>query len=299
MRERLLPALALSLVWVGVATPVSGQTLAQRIEAVKKKRALEQAGQTVESPKVKMLQALLYTELAVDFNETPAREVFEYLKTALDINLIVRYSDDPIGHGIDAETPISLSAEKMRAFEVLDLVLEQCATVEACTWQLRGSFVEVGTKERLSAQTAREIRAYSIDDLLFEAPRFTDSMSLRLDDAFYSPWYGGSFGGNFGGNFGGYGSGGYGGSINPLATRPTGAEEREQKAQALIELIVEVVEPTAWARNGGQWATIRYREGALIVRAPDYIQRQINGYPRVPRPPQPEAKPAADAPAKP
>ena len=62
--------------------------------------------------RVKALQALLYRELTVNFEQTPARDVFEFLKTALGINIVVRYDDDAVGYGIDGELPISLSARK-------------------------------------------------------------------------------------------------------------------------------------------------------------------------------------------
>ena len=39
------------------------------------------------------------------------------------------------------------------------------------------------------------------------------------------------------------------------------------------------VEPDAWIDNGGDAASIRFYQGVLIVRAPDYVQRQIGGYP--------------------
>ena len=46
---------------------------------------------------------------------------------------------------------------------------------------------------------------------------------------------------------------------------------------------------SAWINNGGEYATIKYFDGALIVRAPDYIHRQIGGYPKPLKP-----KPAAE-----
>ncbi|MCH8006059.1 MAG: hypothetical protein IH888_07505, partial [Planctomycetes bacterium] len=36
--------------------------------------------------------------------------------------------------------------------------------------------------------------------------------------------------------------------------------------------------------NGGDFATISYYTGTLIVRAPDYIHRQLGGYPFATRP---------------
>jgi len=271
--------IATTAVWViaAITVPAFGQTLTERIAAIKKQRAEEQEAARLKeelSPKAKLLQALVYNTLTVNFDQTPAREVFDYLGTTLGINLIVRYSDDTIGHGIDPQTPITLSAEDMFAIEVLELVLEQCAAVEGCTWQLRDSFLEVGTKDRLSSPSAREVRVYRIDELIYEPPRFNNAPRVGLNHLY--PGYGGGY-------YRGY-RGGYGGSIGP-AVRPTDTiRDKTQAAESIIALIVEVIEPEAWTRNGGAWASIRYLDGALIVRAPDFIHRQINGYPRVPRP---------------
>ncbi len=51
-----------------------------------------------------------------------------------------------------------------------------------------------------------------------------------------------------------------------------------EKAQELIDIITETVEPEAWlSADGG--ASIRYYQGVLVVRAPDWIHRQLGGYP--------------------
>ena len=39
-----------------------------------------------------------------------------------------------------------------------------------------------------------------------------------------------------------------------------------------------------WVDNGGDWGTIRYYQGTLIIRAPDFMHRQIGGYPFAVRP---------------
>ena len=64
-----------------------------------------------------------------------------------------------------------------------------------------------------------------------------------------------------------------------------GGARSQNRVDSLIELVTETVEPDAWQRNGGQWATMKYRDGALIVNAPPFIHRQIGGTPRVPPPP--------------
>ena len=275
---KLAVVLALVMTVGTVTAPAAGQTLADRVAAIQEKRAEKQ-----KASKIKMLQVLLYEQLTVTFDRTPARDVFDYLKIALDVNLIARYSDDTIGHGIDPDTRITLSADSVPVLELLELILEQCSTVDECTWQLRKSFIEVGTKERLSVPAAREIRWYPVDEMLFEAPDFNDSISLRLEDAFpYNSGFGGGYAGGFlnGGR-------GYGGSIQISPAGAGSGGSAKQRVQSLINLIVELVEPQAWTNNGGDWASIRYRDGALVVNAPPYIHRKIVGYPRVPPPKAP------------
>ena len=96
---KLTVALALVLTMGTVAAPAPGQTLSQRVAAIQEKRAEKE-----KASKVRILQALLYTQLTVRFDRTPARDVFDYLKIALDINVIARYSDDAIGHGIEPDS---------------------------------------------------------------------------------------------------------------------------------------------------------------------------------------------------
>jgi hypothetical protein len=287
---KLAAALALVLTVGTVSAPAAGQTLSQRVAAIQEKRAEKE-----RASKIRMLQALLYTQLTVSFDRTPARDVFDYLKTALNVNLIARYSDDAAGHGIDPDAPITVSVDGAPALELLELILEQCSVIEACTWQLRKGYLEVGTKQRLSVPASREIHWYPVDELLFEAPDFDDSISFRLEDAFpYSGGYGWGYSGGFLG-----GGRGYGGSIRIAPAGPGSGGGTATRVQSLIDLIVELVEPEAWTRNGGDRASIRYREGALVVSAPPYIHRKIAGYPRVPPPntPPPDEALAEHAPA--
>ncbi len=269
-------AMTMALTLAIVAPPAAGQSLQHRIAAVRLKQERQQQKQP--DVRVKMLQALLYRDLTVHFDQAPARDVFDYLRTALDINLVVRYGDDRVGHGIDPELPIVLSAWDAPALDVLELVLEQCSGLDECTWQLRKGFVEIGTKERLSVPAARVLRWFAVDELIFEPPHFEDAIDLRLDHAF--PGYGG-IGGYSGGLLGG--GGGYGGSIR-YSTGTSGASPKTQRVQSLISFITDIVEPTAWTRNGGDQASIHYRDGMLMINAPGYIQRQIFGHPKVPPP---------------
>ncbi len=314
---RLLAALA--VLTPPLAAPAPAQTLRQRIQAVRS--AGDGGSVRPPSRRVRMLQALLYTDLTVDFDHTAARAVMEYVATALGINLIGRYADDPAGHGIDPETPITLSVKDLPAVEILELVLEQCSVAGPCTWQLRRGYVEVGTKERLAVSGAQVLHVYPIDELLLEPPRHDDAplVGMYVGHSFDldrngrgsgrnwgTPGYGGygGYGGGYRGGYGGGGSGAIGSGNAATGTAPTGGaantpERKTERGHALVKLIVDSVEPDAWRRNGGDWAWIEYQSGGLVVRAPDFIHREIGGYPPVPPPDrtgEPSGEPAPEPP---
>jgi len=276
------------------AADAFGQSLSDRIQHLRNSQVQAQSRNTSKSH---MLSVLIYTDITVNFNEQPAREVINYLQTILGINIVGRYSDDRTGVGLDPEGPITLNATSQPALNVLEMVLAQLEDFEETEWQLRDGYVEVGTKERLSTASAREIRYYPIRDLLFEPQMFDNAPQLDLGSALDQGNSGGAGGGGGGGGSGGGGGGGggaggggggSGGSGGGIFGDPEDEAERipeAEKAQQIIDLIVEIVDPDAWDVNGGEYASIRYYQGTLIVRAPDYIHRQINGYPFALRPP--------------
>ena len=245
-----------------------------------------------QSSRADMLSALVHQDLTVSFQDTPLRSALSFIAETIGINLIARYDDDRIGRGLDPDVPINFEAQGRPALAVLEMVLEQAQDeLEEATWQLRDGFVEVGTKDRLNA--AREMRIYEIRELLLEPPMFDNAPGLDLDAAldgggaggFGGGGTGGFGGGNLGGgNTGGGGSGGFGsgrGGDNPFGDGgdPPDRVRPEDAAEELIDIIVQAVEPRQWDNLGGTGASIRYYKNSLIVLAPDYVHRQIGGYP--------------------
>jgi len=283
-----------------VAAPTFGQGLSDRISQTMQNRAKAQAK---SSDKSHMLSVLLYSDIAVEFNDTSARDAIDYLQTVLGINIVGRYLDDKTGEGLDPDALINLDVVDQPALTILEMVLDQCGDGEPTTWQLRNGYVEVGTKERLSSPAAREIRYYPIRDLLFEPTYFDNAPELDLNSALNQGQQrgGGGGGGRGGGGGGGGGFGGGGGSGGGGGGRGGGGGGRGggifgdpeddpdrltelEKVELLIDLILEIVEPDSWVDNGGDAASVRYYQGTLIIRAPDFIQRQIGGYPFATRP---------------
>lgn len=124
--------------------------------------------------------------------------------------------------------------------------------------------VEVGPKSRLNRN--KRLEMYDIQDLLFRVNDYAEVPELDLDSAIQQ-----------GGQGGGGGGGGsiFEDSEEERENQPT----QEEQAQQLIDLIIEFVEPEQWRDNGGDGGTITfYRGGILLVRAPDYMHRQLGGY---------------------
>ena len=56
-------------------------------------------------------------------------------------------------------------------------------------------------------------------------------------------------------------------------------QRRDASSQKIISIITSTVEPEQWIDNGGDAASIKFWNGTLLVNAPDYIHRELAGYP--------------------
>lgn len=210
----------------------------------------------------RILGSLVYTDLTAEFNNTELRDVMQFLKDSTGINMTIKWLTGLSSTGLNPELPVTMSIDHQPALDVLERILDSSSLDgEEFSWQLHHGILEIGPKEWLGRKSAQLIRTYDIENLIFEIPDFDNAPTLDL--------------GNSGGGGGGLGGGG-GGGENPGSLSPTDEEERIEK---LIQIIVDFVEPTAWNRNGGSWASIREYRGSLIIRAPDFVQRQLEGYP--------------------
>ena len=282
MRIQTTLSAMLGLATLVAAAPASGQNLSERINTVLEQRAAKQA--TAKGP---ILRALLTTSISVKFEDTKAKEAFAYLKQLIGVEMVVRWSDDPgAGDGLDPEARLTFEMNSAQALVVLERMIDM-STTEPATWQLRQGYLEVGTKSRLNARGSQETRIYPIRDLLFEAPNFDNAPEFNLSQSVQTGGGGGGGGsggggGGFGGGGGGGGGSGGGGGGVPFGTPGESPARRapEEKADQLIELIKSLVEPDVWLDDSV--ASIRYYDGSIIVRAPDYVQRQVAGYGSLP-----------------
>ncbi len=292
-----IPAIALA---ASISTGAAGQ--AKQPEAAPGSPSAEPPPtQLVFDGKVmrrRIADALTGTIISVDLDGTPAREAFDRLRPMLPVALVGRYRDDALGFGIDPEIPITLRAEDRPALEVLEGMLEQCSQRGApCTWQIRVGFVEFGTKGRLSVPAARETRLYYIADLIVDIPEDVDARTRREFNALEivqdicetiepGQWDYGQAPEPQDEEF--YGAGAERirtadpALVPPAAPPPEQPEPTPQPDPAATPATPPPAQRASTPPPNyvpqSRTAIIRYWRDVIIVHAPDYIHRQIDGY---------------------
>jgi hypothetical protein len=213
------------------------------------------------------LYARLWKPLTVDIKESSLASVMEFFTQATGVALDVMWIDGKNNVGLAKESQITLKADRVPAVTLLERILEKAASDAATssgtggnTWQLSEEGVlEVGPKERLNSRKRTEM--YDINDLLVEIHDFNGAPTFDLSQttqdgagSSQSPFQGG---GNTGNN-------------------QTG-KSLEERGQELIKIVTDTVESEQWQDNGGNGASIKFWRGSLIINAPEYVHRQIDG----------------------
>ena len=209
--------------------------------------------------------------LTVEFEATRLADVFAYIASSTGADLQVYDLDEDPDAGFDPETPVTLKVENQPALTVIERVLAKLNrspdTISAYTWQFsEDGLFEVGSRSALNRHTRVEL--YDIHDLLFVIPTFDNAPEFDLGSILSQS-----------------GQRGGGGGQSPF-TGGTEDPERESpadRAAKIMRLIQNNVEPNEWIELGGDAASIEYYDGNLVVTAPDYIHRQIDGYKFWPR----------------
>lgn len=255
----LTTALALAM-FAGLATAQTGQASPGRTET-------GSALRTTGSPQRDTLTRMM-KPITIAFNETRLEDAVVFIQQVTGADLEIFWADDRNAIGLDKEMSITLPEHRGTALALLEKVLERAQAGAigggGNTWQLSTSgAMQVGPKERLNAY--RRVELYPINDLLLEIPDYGNAPEFDLQSVLQQ---------------GGQQGGGSGQSPfrndnqDPPDRRPIG-----ERADEIIQLLTQLVEPEQWEENGGSGGSIRFFQGSLIVNAPDYMHRQLNGYP--------------------
>ncbi len=242
---------------------------ATSIVGVAQAQLVTQAGTPVRATRVipqrETAQKLL-RPVTVSFQDQRLEDVFNFVKDFTGANIKPLYADDKFPDGLDPDATVTLDVQGVSALQLIEMVLEQAESefsTDGNSWQFNstGTF-EAGPKERLNKR--RRVEVYNIADMLIAIPAYTDAPTFDLNSILQSSRGGGGGqspfqGGNQDDDW----------DILPLADR----------AEEIRLILTELVEPNQWIDNGGDAASIRYWQGNFIVNAPDYVHRELNGYP--------------------
>jgi hypothetical protein len=204
--------------------------------------------------------------ITITFNETRLEDVMKFIQEITRADIEPMWTDERNSSGLEKERAITFTQEKGTALMLLEKVLEKATsdvTGGGNTWQLSElGTLQVGPRDRLNK--FKRLELYPVSDLLMEFARNNDAPEFDLDSVLQS------------GNGGGGGQSPFQDNQDDEEVNP---QRKQEKAAELQTLITTLVEPDQWSDNGGEAATVRFFQNSFLVTAPDYIHRQINGYP--------------------
>ena len=245
--------------WLSVGAMPDGAQGSQSSESISK------AGQAVGS--IPISRRLRRRIEQVRLAETAARDAFAWWSKTTEIPLIINWRtlEDA---GIDADTPINLTLHRAPAGQVLSMMAKQLSLDPPLIYRPTRIYVELMTKHQANRRTS--IRIYDIRDLLHAMPRYGNAPKFDLDESLSNTGSGGSRK---------RGSGSSGNTISVFGRTDDNEKEprltRDERAQAVADLIRKTIEPDIWIANGGRHASIRHFNSQLVIKAPWYAHQQI------------------------
>ena len=206
--------------------------------------------------------------MTVTFQDDRLEDVLKFLSQTTGAPFDVRWLEEGgAGAGLDRDAEVSLEiTTETPALNVLERVLAKVSDdFDKATWQVStyGDIV-LGPRSRLNAD--KRMRVYDIQDLVFSVPSFTDVPELDISSVLNQS--------------SGRGGGGGGGNIfNTTNTTEGEADSQEELVDKIVEIIETSIETDQWQANGGDGGVITVYQGSmLLITAPDYIHRQLEGY---------------------
>ncbi|MFH0983496.1 MAG: hypothetical protein V2A79_18410 [Planctomycetota bacterium] len=220
------------------------------------------SGQEYVLPEDVAINEKLRTKIPAAFEDTPFGEVVQTWSEAQKVNITVVWSD--LGnHGIDEDTPVTLNLPEEVSFrKALEEILALLGgSAIELGYTVSEGVITVATRDYLARKVFTEV--YDINDLLMRVPDFTEAPQVNLQQS-----------------GGGGGPGGGSATQNPFQGGSGGGGEEDQRtrrerAEEIVELIRETIEPESWREAGGTEASIRALEANLVVTQTASAHEQI------------------------
>jgi hypothetical protein len=218
--------------------------------------------------------ALAKTLPAIDFNNVPVKDALDFIRDVSGTNVHINWRAIEAS-GVTPDTTINIRLRQVSAGKVLSLLLNEASGgTGSLTYYLEDGVVEVTTKEQSDTQMITIV--YPVEDLLYEPPEFIEPPDFGLPNE-------STVGTGRGSGLSGRGTGISSRSNNAGPRGParpgqgkTAADSKRDRADELVQLIVDTVQPEIWTQNGGK-ASIRIFNGNLVVTAPRSAHEAIGG----------------------
>jgi hypothetical protein len=210
--------------------------------------------------------ARMMKRVSVDFQEKRLEDVMNFIRDFTGAAIEPLWVDDRNPDGLDKEQLVSVKVDNVTALALVERILDQTTgdLGGSSTWQMAETGeMQLGPKSRLNK--FRRVEIYDINDLITEIPNYTEVPRIDLQQALQASQQGG------------------GGGQSPFREENQDQQQRIQdrqtRATEIMDLLRNLVEMDQWVENGGEGGSMRYWQGGVIVNAPDYMHRGINGYP--------------------
>jgi hypothetical protein len=196
----------------------------------------------------------------LNFSGVAFSDAIDFLRDVSGTNIHVDWRALEVA-GVGKDTVVNLRLRSVSMRKILTLLLNEAAGGgPLLTFYPSEGVIEITTREVADRQMFT--RVYPIEDLIMEVPDFVGP-DFNITQA------------NTGGGRGGGGGGGQllqGNTSNNDQKQST----RLERAQQLIDVITDTIQPDIWAVNGGT-AAIRFFNGNLIVTAPRSVHEALGG----------------------
>jgi len=206
-------------------------------------------------------RALGLTLPQVNFQGVALSDAFDYIRDVTQANIHVDWKSLEAA-GVDKGTVVNIRLRDVPVRKLLNLLLNEAGGQGGAllTYYADEGVIEVTTREVADKQMITKV--YPVEDLIVEIPDFVGP-DLNITQN------------NSGGGGRGGGGGGGQGVIQQNNTQDSNKQmTRAERAQQLIDVIQETIQPEIWQTNGGT-AAIRFFNGSLIVTAPRSVHEAL------------------------
>lgn len=207
--------------------------------------------------------------ITVNFENVRLEQVMKFIADSSGADIEPLWIDHRNDRGLSKDLEISVRVDNQSMLTLIERVLEKAQDGSSPnTWQMTPSgTIQLGPKERLNKY--RRLEIYDIHDLLLEVPDFRDAPTIDLQQSLQAAANRGGGGGQ---------SPFQNDNENDQQDRDRREQRKREIGQELQNLIRDLCEPEQWVENGGTGGSMTYNQGTLIINAPDYMHRAINGY---------------------